>query len=77
MFDVRLFKVPTFTGAQITAFVISSGMFAQFLFLPLYLESRVYRAMLESIASEFGAKMTAMENATIVAAINAAVTIHP
>jgi predicted MFS family arabinose efflux permease len=31
--------VPTFTGAQITAFAMSSGMFAQFLFLPLYLES--------------------------------------
>src|SRR5512133_1867097 len=39
MFDFRLFRVPTFTGAQITAFTISSGMFAQFLFLPLYLES--------------------------------------
>ena len=39
MLDVRLFRVPTFTGAQITAFAMSSGMFAQFLFLPLYLES--------------------------------------
>jgi EmrB/QacA subfamily drug resistance transporter len=39
MLDFRLFKVPTFTGAQITAFVIASGMFAQFLFLPLYLEA--------------------------------------
>jgi EmrB/QacA subfamily drug resistance transporter len=39
MFDFRLFKVPTFAGAQITAFAISSGMFAQFLFLPLYLEN--------------------------------------
>jgi len=39
MFDIGLFRVPTFTGAQITAFSISSGMFAQFLFLPLYLES--------------------------------------
>jgi EmrB/QacA subfamily drug resistance transporter len=39
MLDIRLFKVPTFTGAQITAFSISSGMFAQFLFLPLYLEN--------------------------------------
>jgi len=39
MLDLRLFKVPTFTGAQITAFTISAGMFAQFLFLPLYLES--------------------------------------
>ena len=39
MFDLRLFRVPTFTGAQITAFAISSGMFAQFLYLALYLES--------------------------------------
>ncbi|HZC75423.1 MAG TPA: DHA2 family efflux MFS transporter permease subunit, partial [Gaiellaceae bacterium] len=39
MFDFHLFKVPTFTGAQTTAFAVSSGMFAQFLFLPLYLEN--------------------------------------
>jgi EmrB/QacA subfamily drug resistance transporter len=39
MLDFHLFRVPTFTGAQITAFTISSGMFAQFLFLPLYLEN--------------------------------------
>jgi EmrB/QacA subfamily drug resistance transporter len=39
MFDFRLFKVPTFTGAQITAFVMSSAMFAQFLFIPLYIEN--------------------------------------
>jgi EmrB/QacA subfamily drug resistance transporter len=39
MLDFRLFRVPTFTGAQITAFAISAGMFAQFLFLPLYLEN--------------------------------------
>jgi EmrB/QacA subfamily drug resistance transporter len=39
MFDLRLFRVPTFTGAQITAFALSSGMFAQFLYLALYLEN--------------------------------------
>jgi F-type H+-transporting ATPase subunit gamma len=32
--------------------------------LPLYVQSQIYRAMLESIASEFGARMSAMENAT-------------
>lgn len=32
--------------------------------LPLYIESQLYRALLESIASEFGARMTAMESAT-------------
>ena len=32
--------------------------------LPLYLESRLLRVMLESIASEFGARMAAMDSAT-------------
>ncbi len=34
------------------------------LLLPLYVESQIHRAMLDSIASEFGARMSAMENAT-------------
>jgi EmrB/QacA subfamily drug resistance transporter len=38
MFDFRLFKVPTFTGAQITAFAMSAGMYAQFLYIALYIE---------------------------------------
>ena len=32
--------------------------------MPMYVEVEVYRATLESTASEFGARMTAMENAT-------------
>jgi len=32
--------------------------------LPQFIESQVHRALLESVASEFGARMTAMENAT-------------
>jgi F-type H+-transporting ATPase subunit gamma len=32
--------------------------------LPRYVETRLLQALLESIASEFGAKMTAMDNAT-------------
>ena len=32
--------------------------------LPLYVEVQVYHALLESLASEYGARMTAMENAT-------------
>jgi len=38
-FDLRLFRVPSFTGAQIVAFAISAGMFAQFLYLTLYLQN--------------------------------------
>jgi F-type H+-transporting ATPase subunit gamma len=32
--------------------------------LPLHVETQIYRSILESIASEFGARMTAMDNAT-------------
>jgi F-type H+-transporting ATPase subunit gamma len=32
--------------------------------LPMYVEVQIYRALLESLASELGARMTAMENAT-------------
>jgi F-type H+-transporting ATPase subunit gamma len=32
--------------------------------LPLYVQGQIYRALLESIASEFGARMTAMDSAT-------------
>ena len=39
MLDCSLFRVPTFTGAQIVAFAISSAMFALFLYLTLYLQN--------------------------------------
>jgi len=32
--------------------------------LPMYVEMQVYQALLETVASEYGARMTAMENAT-------------
>ncbi len=32
--------------------------------LPQFIESQIHRGLLESVASEFGARMTAMENAT-------------
>jgi F-type H+-transporting ATPase subunit gamma len=32
--------------------------------LPMYVEVQIYRALLDSLASELGARMTAMENAT-------------
>ena len=39
MVDLALFKRPAFVGAQITAFSISSSMFAMFLYLTLYLQN--------------------------------------
>jgi F-type H+-transporting ATPase subunit gamma len=32
--------------------------------LPMYVDVQVYQSLLESVASEYGARMTAMENAT-------------
>jgi EmrB/QacA subfamily drug resistance transporter len=39
MFDVTLFRKPTFSGASIVAFTISAAMFSMFLYLVLYLQT--------------------------------------
>jgi len=39
MFDVSLFRRPTFSGASIVAFTASSGMFAMFLYIVLYIQT--------------------------------------
>jgi EmrB/QacA subfamily drug resistance transporter len=39
MIDLSLFRRPAFVGAQVTAFAISSSIFAVFLFLTLYLQN--------------------------------------
>ncbi|MGI8713828.1 MAG: MFS transporter [Solirubrobacteraceae bacterium] len=38
MFDLGLFRKPTFTGGSIAAFALSGGLFALFLYLTLYLQ---------------------------------------
>ena len=38
MFDLKLFRKPTFTGGLIAAFALSAGLFALFLYLTLYLQ---------------------------------------
>ena len=38
MFDLKLFRKPTFTGGLITAFALSAGLFALLLYLTLYLQ---------------------------------------
>jgi EmrB/QacA subfamily drug resistance transporter len=48
MFDVRLFRKPAFTGAQIVAFTISSAMFSQFLYLTLYLQNYLHLSPLQT-----------------------------
>ncbi len=39
MFDLALFRKPTFGGASVSAFTVSAGMFAMFLYLALYLQT--------------------------------------
>jgi len=39
MFDLRLFRLPTFSGGAIAAFGISAGIFSVLLFLVLYLQN--------------------------------------
>jgi EmrB/QacA subfamily drug resistance transporter len=39
MFDLSLFRIPTFAGAQLVAFAIAAGLFSQFLYLTLYLQN--------------------------------------
>jgi EmrB/QacA subfamily drug resistance transporter len=39
MFDLALFRVPTFGGACIAAFVLSAGMFSMFLYITLWIQN--------------------------------------
>jgi EmrB/QacA subfamily drug resistance transporter len=39
MFDLGLFRKPTFNGASVAAFAVSASMFAMFLYLTLYLQT--------------------------------------
>jgi EmrB/QacA subfamily drug resistance transporter len=39
MLDLRLFRIPAFTGAQITAFVLHASMFSMFLYIVLYMQN--------------------------------------
>ncbi len=48
MFDVTLFRKPTFSGASIVAFTISAAMFAMFLYLVLYLQTSLNLSPLQT-----------------------------
>lgn len=63
MVDVRLFRRPAFTGAQIAAFTMSGSLFSLFLYLTLYLQD-----VLGFSAFETGLRLLAVTALTIVAA---------
>jgi hypothetical protein len=39
MFDLRMFRKPTFSGASIAAMTLSAGMFAMFLYITLFMQT--------------------------------------
>jgi EmrB/QacA subfamily drug resistance transporter len=66
MFDLKLFRKPTFVGASVTAFTLAAGMFAMFLYLTLYLQTVMGFSPLQTgvrflpftVVSFFGAALT-------------------
>jgi EmrB/QacA subfamily drug resistance transporter len=48
MLDLGLFRIPTFVGASVAAFVLSAAMFAMFLYLTLYIQNILGYSALQS-----------------------------
>jgi EmrB/QacA subfamily drug resistance transporter len=48
MFDLGLFRVPTFTGASIVAFALSASLFSLFLYVTLYIQNSLGYEPLEA-----------------------------
>jgi EmrB/QacA subfamily drug resistance transporter len=48
MLDLRLFRIPAFTGAQITAFALHASMFSMFLYIVIYVQSILGYSPLEA-----------------------------
>jgi len=48
MLDLQLFRIPAFTGAQITAFALHASMFAMFLYIVIYIQSILGYSPLEA-----------------------------
>ncbi|MFJ4005903.1 MFS transporter [Streptomyces sp. NPDC090023] len=48
MFDLRLFRIPTFVGGSIAAFAMNGSLFAMFLFLAIYFQEALGYSSLET-----------------------------
>jgi EmrB/QacA subfamily drug resistance transporter len=66
MFDLALFRKPTFVGGSIAAFGMNGSLFAMFLFLVLYLQDVLHYSPLQS-----GLRLLLVTGATLVTAIPA------
>jgi predicted MFS family arabinose efflux permease len=66
MFDLSLFRKPTFVGGSIAAFGMNGSLFAMFLYLILYLQDVLGYSALES-----GLRLVVVTSATLLTAIPA------
>jgi hypothetical protein len=48
MFELSLFRIPTFTGGAVVAFTVAASLFAMFLYLTLYLQNILSLSPLET-----------------------------
>lgn len=64
MFDLRLFRIPTFVGGAVAAFAMNGSLFAMFLFLAIY-----FQGVLEFSALETGVRFLLASLAMLVASI--------
>ncbi|MDL5206212.1 MFS transporter [Streptomyces sp. ALI-76-A] len=48
MFDLKLFRIPTFVGGSIAAFAMNGSLFAMFLFLAIYFQEALQYSSLET-----------------------------
>jgi EmrB/QacA subfamily drug resistance transporter len=64
MFDLSLFRVPTFTGGLIAAFTMNGSLFAMFLYLVLYLQDALGYSALQT-----GLRLLVSTGALFVAAV--------
>ncbi len=66
MFDLSLFRKPTFVGGAIAAFGMNGSLFAMFLFLVLYLQELLHFSALQT-----GVRLLLITGATLITAIPA------
>jgi predicted MFS family arabinose efflux permease len=66
MFDLTLFRKPTFVGGSIAAFGMNGSLFAMFVFLVLYLQDVLHYSPLQS-----GVRLLLVTGATLLTAIPA------
>jgi EmrB/QacA subfamily drug resistance transporter len=66
MFDLSLFRKPTFVGGLVAAFGMNGSLFAMFLFLAIYLQDVLHYSALET-----GVRLLVITGATLIAAVPA------